>query len=117
MRNLVLLAALGVLLAAGDAVFAGPPAAQVKLVLENHRFTPATADVPAGQRIRIELVNHDGTSEEFDSDDLHAEQVVDAHGKAVFQVGPLTPGTYHFMGEMHAATATGELHAVAAPAQ
>jgi len=106
-------AALGLAALALASARAEAPETTVKLVLENHRFTPATVEVPAGQRIHVELVNHDGAAEEFDSDDLHAEKDVAPHGKAVFTVGPLAPGTYHFMGELHAATASGEFHAVA----
>ena len=81
----------------------------VSLVLKDHKFTPSTVTVPADQRIRIELSNQDGAAEEFDSDDLHAEKDVGPHGKVVIQVGPLKPGTYSFMGELHAKTATGQI--------
>ena len=108
-----LLFAATVAVAVATAAQAEPPQAVVKLVLENHRFTPATVEVPSGQRIHVELVNHDGAAEEFDSDELHAEKDVAPHGKVVFTVGPLQPGTYRFMGELHAATASGEFHAVA----
>jgi hypothetical protein len=85
----------------------------VALTLKDHRFTPSSVTVPAGQRVRIELTNQDGASEEFDSDDLHVEKDVTPHGKVAFEVGPLEPGSYSFMGELHADTAAGELKAVA----
>jgi hypothetical protein len=108
---LIVVAAAGLCVTAGIACAAPPAPPVVRLMLENHKFSPATVDVPAGQRIRVELTNRDGTAEEFDSDDLHVEKDVAPHGKAAFTVGPLSPGTYRFMGELHSDTAAGELRA------
>ena len=83
----------------------------MRLVLKEHRFSPDQVKVPAGQRVRIELVNEDAASEEFDSDDLHVEKDVTPHGKVSFDVGPLKPGSYSFMGELHADTASGTMTA------
>ena len=91
---------------------ADSPTCTVQLQLKNHRFTPNRVTVPAGQRLRIELTNLDGASEEFDSSDLKVERDLTPHGKVVFEVGPLKPGTYSFMGELHADTAQGEIVAV-----
>lgn len=96
-------------------VFTGPLHAgeppTVRLVLKDHRFTPGHVSVAAGQRIRIELVNEDAATEEFDSDDLHVEKDVTPHGKVTFEIGPLKPGSYSFMGELHADTASGVVEA------
>lgn len=81
----------------------------VSLSLKDHRFSPERVSAPAGQRIRIELVNLDGATEEFDSVDLHVERDVTPHGRVSFEVGPLAPGSYAFMGELHAETAAGKL--------
>lgn len=105
---LALAVASGLLLAASVAA-AQPAQTTVSLVLKDHKFTPSTITAPAGQRIRIELANQDGAAEEFDSADLHIEKDVAPHGKVVIQVGPLQPGTYSFMGELHAKTATGQI--------
>jgi hypothetical protein len=86
----------------------------VTLVLKDHRFTPANFTVPAGQRVRIALINRDAATEEFDSHDLRLEQVVTPMGKISFDIGPLQPGQYSFMGEFHAETAQGKVTAVAA---
>ncbi|HEV2533475.1 cupredoxin domain-containing protein [Phenylobacterium sp.] len=85
----------------------------VALTLKDHRFTPDRVSVPAGRTIRIELANRDAALEEFDSDDLHVEKDVTPLGKASFTVGPLKPGAYSFMGELHADTASGVLTATA----
>ena len=102
-------------LALANVAAAEPPTHMVTLTLKDHRFAPDTVEVPSGQRIRIELVNLDGATEEFDSIDLNVEKDVTPHGRISFVVGPLAPGAYSFMGELHAATASGKLVAIAAP--
>ncbi|MFI4950797.1 MAG: cupredoxin domain-containing protein [Caulobacterales bacterium] len=114
MRRLIIAGA-ALLLMAGAAAAAESGGAVVTLTLKDHRFTPDKVEAPAGQRIRIELVNRDAATEEFDSTDLEVEQDVTPFGKTTFVVGPLKPGVYHFMGELHADTAGGTLTAVAAP--
>lgn len=82
------------------------------LTMSNHRFTPNTLTVPAGQRVRITLINQDAATEEFDSHDLRVEKLVTPRGRATFFIGPLRPGSYAFMGEFHRATAQGRIIAV-----
>jgi plastocyanin len=91
---------------------ASDPGPSVVLTLNDHRFSPSAVTVPAGQTIRIELINRDAASEEFDSVDLGVEKDVTPNGRASFTVGPLKPGTYRFMGELHADTASGAIRAV-----
>jgi hypothetical protein len=86
----------------------------VTLVLKNHRFTPASFTVPAGRKVTIRLINQDPAGEEFDSRDLDVEEDVTPNGSTSFEIGPLKPGRYAFMGEYHAQTAQGEVIAVAA---
>ena len=59
-------------------------------------------------------VNLDAASEEFDSLDLGIEKDVTPKGRVSFVVGPLTPGVYSFIGELHADTAHGAIKAIAA---
>jgi plastocyanin len=106
------IAAVTAALALGGTAVADAPA-NVTLVLKNHRFTPAAFNVPAGQRVRVTLVNQDPATEEFDSHDLRLEEVVTPMGKISFDIGPLQPGQYSFMGEFHAETAEGRVTAVA----
>ena len=114
-RALVQLTAIGALTAAlaiaGAACADAPPG--VTLTLKKHRFTPATFTVPAGQRVRVTLINQDPATEEFDSHDLRLEEVVTPMGKISFDIGPLQPGQYSFMGEFHAETAQGKVTAAA----
>lgn len=109
-----LTAALAALLATPALAQAAPELA-IALTLKDHRFVPDRISVPAGVRIRINLSNQDGFIEEFDSDDLHVERDVTPHGKTSFVVGPLVPGTYSFMGELHALTAQGLLTVTQTP--
>ncbi len=83
--------------------------ADIKLVLENHKFTPAEIRVPANQKIRIVIDNRDDTPEEFDSTSLRAEKVIPGKTKGLVIVGPLKPGRYPFAGEYAADTAQGVL--------
>lgn len=88
--------------------------ATVTLTLKNHRFTPAAFTVPAGQKVRVTLINQDPATEEFDSHDLRLEEVVTPMGRISFNIGPLPAGEYNFIGEFHAGTAQGKVTAVAA---
>ena len=96
--------------AAAQATAADMPS--VTLTLKNHRFTPDTFTVPAGQKVRIVLINQDPATEEFDSHDLRVEQVVTPTAQIRFEIGPLKAGQYSFMGEFHAETAQGKVTAV-----
>ena len=109
-RPLTLTAA-AILAMAGPAWADAP--ASVTLTLKNHRFTPATFTVPAGQKVRVTLINQDPATEEFDSHDLRLEEVVTPMGRISFSIGPLSAGQYSFMGEFHATTAQGKVTAVA----
>lgn len=110
------LALLGSAALAADAPGAASPS-NVTLTLKDHRFTPSSFTVPAGQRARITLINRDAASEEFDSHDLKVEEVVTPLAKTSFWIGPLKPGDYSFMGEFHPGTAQGRVTAVAGGAK
>ena len=105
------LAAISLLILAGSAVAETPSA--ITLTLKGHRFTPATFSIPAGHKVHVTLINQDAATEEFDSHDLRLEVLVTPMGRASFDIGPLQPGEYSFMGEFHADTAQGKVTAVA----
>jgi hypothetical protein len=107
------LAALLILLAATSAARAAD--SPTRLTLKEHRFTPDQIVVPAGQRFRLEIVNADATAEEFESSSLKVERDIAPHGKLILQLGPLPPGDYPFVGDLHGDTARGVLR-VATPA-
>lgn len=79
----------------------------IAVTIENHRFTPARIEIPAGQKVRLMVENKDSTPEEFDSSDLRIEKVIPGKAKSPIFVGPLKAGEYKFMGEFNASTAQG----------
>lgn len=89
----------------------------VTITLKDHQFSPSAIVVPAGQPVRVELINRDSTADEIDGDELGWDTKIPPHGKVVLPlVAPLKPGTYKFSAELHPKTAQGTL-TVAAPAQ
>ncbi len=92
---------------------AAPQPFTVTLTLKDHRFSPSAVSVPAGRPIRVILVNQDRVIEEFDSEALDAEWKVGPGKTIQFDLGPLKPGAYPFIGEMHAETASGVIRAEA----
>lgn len=94
------------LLAAGPAVADN---ATRTIVLKDHKFEPATIEVPAGVRVQLVIDNRDATPEEFDSHDLRREKVVPGHSKGTVWIGPLPKGEYNFVGEFHESTAKGKV--------
>jgi hypothetical protein len=109
------LALVGVLSLMGAVPTSADAPPEVTLILKDHKFTPSTFTVPAGQKVRIVLINKDAATDEFDSHDLKVEEVVTPMATIRFSIGPLKPGEYSFMGEFHPATAQGKLTAVAGP--
>jgi heme/copper-type cytochrome/quinol oxidase subunit 2 len=85
----------------------------VQLTLQNHRFQPDHVTVPAGERFRIELTNHDDTVDEFESYDMKFEKIVVPGARITVFAGPLHPGTYKFFDDYHPDTATGTITAEA----
>ena len=82
---------------------------EVTLVIENHRFQPETVNVPAGQKIKLVIVNRDATPEEFESHPLNREKVIPAKSTATIYIGPLAAGSYPFIGEFNQKTAIGSI--------
>jgi plastocyanin len=82
---------------------------EASLAVRNHRFEPPELRVPAGQKIKLVVKNHDATAEEFESHELNREKVIAPGASATIYVGPLSPGRYPFFGEFHEATARGTL--------
>ncbi|WP_068075607.1 cupredoxin domain-containing protein [Novosphingobium lentum] len=61
----------------------------VIITLKDHRFTPDSIRVPAGQKITFDVTNRDATADDFDSDELHVDRDLKPHERATFVVGPL----------------------------
>jgi hypothetical protein len=81
----------------------------IELAIRNHVFEPAELHVPANTKIRLIVINHDATPEEFESYELNREKIVLGNSRAVIFIGPLAPGEYPFFGEFNITTAQGKL--------
>ena len=91
--------------------FAGTASADAEftLTIREHKFEPAELKVPAGQKIRLIVVNEDDSAEEFESNELNREKIVAPKGRITVIVGPLEPGRYPYFGEFHMDTALGTI--------
>jgi len=93
-------------------ILAWPAAAEkpeFTLRIRNHLFYPAELEVPAGEKIRLVIINEDDTPEEFESYEMNREKVIMGGKKTVIFIGPLEPGEYPFFGEFNISTAQGVL--------
>lgn len=106
MKTLLCLTAAGLWPAGWIALaHAGVPVYQLEI--REHLFYPAELRVPAGQKIKLQVFNRDGTPEEFESFELNREKVIMGRRKATIFIGPLHPGEYPYFGEFHPETAQG----------
>lgn len=71
------------------------------LTIENHAFAPKEIKVPAGQKLRLLVVNKDATPAEFESKPLSREKIIAGKSSATILIGPLKPGRYPFVEEYH----------------
>ncbi len=82
---------------------------EFRLAIEQHRFTPAVLEVPAGKKLRLVIENRDATPEEFESYDLNREKIVAGKASIVVFIGPLKAGNYEYFGEFNAHSARGRI--------
>lgn len=97
---------LGLYMIAESALGATP---EIELVIKDHLFFPSVVEVPAGQKIRLRIINQDSTPEEFESYELNREKVIAGNRETVIFIGPLQPGEYPFFGEFNPRTAQGKV--------
>lgn len=90
-------------------VWAGVP--EFTLEIRDHLFYPSMLVVPANTKVRLLVVNHDSTPEEFESYELNREKVIMGGARAIIFIGPLAPGDYPFFGEFNPKTARGVIRA------
>ena len=100
MRVASLLAILALVLACGSAQ-AADELPVYKLEVRDGVFEPATIEVPAGKRFKIEISNVGKGPIEFESRDLRQEKVLAPGAKSAVVINPLKPGTYTFFDEYH----------------
>ncbi len=103
------LAGAAVVMAVAAATAAADDNVTRAVVIKGHVFAPAEIRVPAGKRIVLTVENQDATAEEFESSPLHIEKVIAGGGKGIVRFGPLSAGSYAFIGEFHEDTAQGKI--------
>lgn len=104
----------GVMLSGGETdgtetVTASEETPTFEVSIENHLFTPAEFEIPAGQKVKLVISNLDPTPEEFESHELNREKIIAGNSEGVIYVGPLKPGIYPFFGEFNEDTAQGKI--------
>lgn len=75
-----------------------------RLVARDGVFEPATIEVAAGKRFKIEISNEGKGPIEFESRDLKQEKVLAAGAKSSVVINGLKPGTYYFFDDFHPET-------------
>lgn len=92
------------LLISGMTIAATP---EYRLEIRDHLFFPTRLTIPRDTKVKLVVINHDATPEEFESYELNREKVIMGKGTAILFIGPLPPGEYPFFGEYHPKTALG----------
>ncbi|WP_133649311.1 cupredoxin domain-containing protein [Paraburkholderia flava] len=72
-----------------------------KLEMSDGKLNPARIEVPAGQRIKIEVVNTGKGAAEFESIQLRKEKVLAPGAESFVVIAPLSPGEYKFFDDFH----------------
>jgi hypothetical protein len=79
-------------------------APEFHLVLQNHKFEPATLKVPANTKFKVLVTNRNATPSEFESSDFNREKIVLPNSTITVYIGPLDKGTYKFFDDFNQAT-------------
>ena len=72
-----------------------------KLEMNDGKLNPARIEVPAGQRIKIEVRNTGKGAAEFESVQLRKEKVLAPGADSFVVISPLQPGEYKFFDDFH----------------
>jgi len=80
-----------------------------ELRFENHRFTPQTLMVPAGQQLAIKVVNASKETIEFESFKLNREVAMTPGETITVRLPSLSPGSYDFYDDFHQDVAEGAI--------
>jgi hypothetical protein len=67
----------------------------------NHRFSPQTLVVPAGQPLQIKVVNSSKEKIEFESFSLNREKVIGPGESITVRLPALRAGSYDFFDDFH----------------
>lgn len=80
-----------------------------ELIIKDHKFSPEVLEIPAGEKVKLVVINQDPTPEEFESYDLNREKIIRGNSKGIVFIGPLDPGSYAYFGEFNMDTAKGTI--------
>ena len=80
-----------------------------RLECRNGVFTPARITVPAGQKIKLEIINTGTDAIEFESLPLRKEKALNPGGQSFVVIYPLEPGEYPFFDDFHAKGSGGSI--------
>jgi hypothetical protein len=72
-----------------------------RLEMSDGKLNPARIEVPAGQRIKIEVRNTGKGAAEFESVQLRKEKVLAPGADSFVVIAPLEPGEYKFFDDFH----------------
>ena len=72
-----------------------------QLEMADGKLNPARIEVPAGQRIKIEVRNTGKGAVEFESGQLRKEKVLAPGAESFGVIAPLEPGEYKFFDDFH----------------
>lgn len=77
--------------------------------IKDHKFTPATIEVPAEKKFKLIIENLDKTAAEFESHDLGKEKIIMGERKTTLIITPLKAGEYSFFDDFHAKETFGKI--------
>lgn len=86
------------------AVLAAEPLPAFTVEARDGRFKPDRLELPAGRRVRIDLINHGPGPLEFENDELHIEKVLSEGARSFIVLPALAPGRYEFCDEFNPVT-------------
>jgi len=101
-----------IIIALLQALYTGYGYAETKkftIEIKNHLFYPAEVIVPAEEKVKLLIINHDQTPEEFESFELNREKVILGNRRGIVFIGPIDAGEYTFFGEFYPETAQGKI--------
>ena len=108
-RSRAAIVAITIAMLAAPVAFAADDIGSFKLVARDGVFEPATIEVPAGKRFRLEVSNEGKSAMEFESRELKQEKVIAPGKKAMLTINALKAGEYRFVDEFHEKTGQGKV--------
>jgi hypothetical protein len=101
---LATLCAFTLLLAAVPAAGWAADMPEFDLVMQNHKFEPATLKVPADTKFKVRVTNKNPMPAEFESAEFNREKIVLPGKTVTIFIGPLKAGKYNFFDDFHQET-------------